>query len=406
MGSFKDRVGIKNKVKLSALIILAMLSLSGCTTTADSVSTETQPQTDAVKAPKTDAEKPTVAKQQKAPPSKPTQSVQKQSSSAPQPPNKKTAARYDSYIEYPDAQAMMLELQEEGFSETYLFEVFSEAKRQESILEAISRPAEKSLNWGQYRNIFLKPKRIERGVEFWEENQAALIKAEQEYGVPAEIIVAIIGVETHYGRITGSYRVVDALATLGFDYPRRGAFFQKQLKEYLRLVREEQTDFKTLKGSYAGAMGYGQFIPSSYRSYAIDFDGDGKRDIWNNKTDAIGSVANYFAEHKWKPGQPVISAVTFNTQADEAWYSKGRKGLIPKVTVAEWKARGVQPAIHAGEEGKAILMQLQIGDDYQYWMGLHNFYVITRYNHSKLYAMAVYRLSERIKQAYEAKHSK
>lgn len=309
--------------------------------------------------------------------------------------------RYDSYVEYPDAQAMMLELQKEGFSESYLFEVLSEAKRQESILKAISRPAEKALNWGQYRNIFIQPKRIKQGVAFWKENQAALRKAEQEYGVPAEIIVAIIGVETRYGRITGSYRVLDALATLGFDYPRRGKFFQGQLKEYLRLVREEKSDYKAHKGSYAGAMGYGQFIPSSFRNFAIDFDGDGKRDIWNNKTDAIGSVANYFAEHKWLPGAPVISAVTFNAKTDEAWFSKGRKGLIPNTTLAEWQARGVEAQVKSDNTDKAILMKLQMGDDYQYWLGLHNFYVITRYNHSKLYAMAVYRLSEQIKQAYQ-----
>lgn len=310
-------------------------------------------------------------------------------------------ARYDSYVEYPDAQALMLDMQQEGFSETYLFDVLSKAKRQESILKAMSRPAEKSLNWGQYRKIFIEPKRITQGVAFWKENKAALDRAENEYGVPAEIIVSIIGVETRYGRITGSYRVLDALATLGFDYPRRGKFFQGQLKEYLRLVQEEKVDVTSLKGSYAGAMGYGQFIPSSYRNFAIDFDNDGKRDIWNNKTDAIGSVANYFAEHKWKPGAPVISGVALNGHTEEEWFSKGRKGLIPKVTLGEWQKRGVQPDLSLADEGKAILMRLEIGEDKQYWLGLHNFYVITRYNHSKLYAMAVYRLSEQIKAAYE-----
>ncbi|PIE20813.1 MAG: lytic murein transglycosylase B [Neptuniibacter caesariensis] len=325
----------------------------------------------------------------------------KPQASKPTPQEKLLASvRGGSYLDYPQAQAFIAEMKGEGFEEAYLKQVLTEAKRQTSILKAISRPAERRLTWGGYRKIFIEPKRIKQGVKFWQENRDVLAKAEQEYGVPAEIIVAIIGVETRYGRITGSYRVVDALATLGFDYPRRSKFFLGQLKEYLRLVREEQLDFTSLKGSYAGAMGYGQFIPSSYRNFAIDFDKDGKRDIWNNKTDAIGSVANYFAEHKWKPGEPVISAVSFNKAVDESWYSVGRKGLIPKNTLAEWIARGVEPQLALSPQDKAILMRLEIDDDKQYWLGLHNFYVITRYNHSKLYAMAVYRLSQQIKEAY------
>lgn len=309
--------------------------------------------------------------------------------------------RYESYPEYPEAQVFIEEMKAEGFSETYLVDVLTEAKRQESILKAISRPAEKRLTWGGYRKIFIEPKRISQGIKFWNENKAALDRAEEVYGVPPEIIVAIIGVETRYGRITGSYRVLDALATLGFDYPRRSKFFLGQLKEYLRLVKEEQTDYTSHKGSYAGAMGYGQFIPSSYRNFAVDFDGDGKRDIWENKTDAIGSVANYFAEHGWKKGAPVISSLSLPEQVEEDWFSKGRKGLIPKTTLGEWQERGVQPQLNLSPEGKAILMKLEIEDDFQYWLGLHNFYVITRYNHSKLYAMAVYRLSEQIKDAYQ-----
>jgi len=306
-----------------------------------------------------------------------------------------------SYVDYPRAQLFIEEMKNAGFSESYLRETLAEAKRQQSILKAISRPAEKSLTWGEYRKIFIEPKRISQGVIFWQENQEALALAEKTYGVPAEIIVSIIGVETRYGRITGSYRVLDALATLGFDYPRRSEFFLGQLEEYLHLVKEENVDITSLKGSYAGAMGYGQFIPSSYRNFAVDFDNDGKRDIWKNKKDAIGSVANYFAEHKWKPGEPVISAVSFAQAADESWFSKGRKGLIPSQTISDWQQRGVNPQLDLSPEGKAILMRLKMGKDDQYWLGLHNFYVITRYNHSKLYAMAVYRLSEQIKMAYE-----
>lgn len=306
-----------------------------------------------------------------------------------------------SYVDYPQAKEFIAEMSAEGFSEAYLKEVLGEAKRQQSILKAISRPAEKSLTWGEYRKIFIQDKRIKQGVQFWQENQEALIRAEQTYGVPAEVIVSIIGVETRYGRIMGSYRVLDAVATLGFDYPRRSEFFLGQLKEYLRLVKEEGTDITAHKGSYAGAMGFGQFIPSSYRSFAVDFDNDGKRDIWNNKTDAIGSVANYFAKHGWAAGEPVISGVSFNKPTDESWFSQGRAGLIPELTIADWQQRGVEPELTLPPEGKAVLMRLEMGEDEQYWLGLHNFYVITRYNHSKLYAMAVYRLSEQVKMAYE-----
>lgn len=361
-----------NKYIAGPFILLAAL-LSGCSTTV----TE---------------EKATAAPETKTAPSQVTTAAE---------PAAPEEVRYDSYLEYPEAQAMITTLKAEGFSESYLQQVLSEAKRQESILKAIARPAEKRLTWGEYREIFIKPKRISQGVAFWQENRAALERAEATYGVPAEIIVAIIGVETRYGRITGSYRVVDALATLGFDYPRRGEFFRGQLMEYLRLVQEEGTDFTAHKGSYAGAMGYGQFIPSSYRNFAIDFDGDGKRDIWENKTDAIGSVANYFAEHGWKSGEPVLSAVALPENLEEEWFGKGRKGLTPVVTLQQWQQRGVVAQLQRPPQDKATLLRLEIGEDMQYWLGLHNFYVITRYNHSNLYAMAVYRLSEQIRQAYD-----
>ncbi|MGB0466097.1 MAG: lytic murein transglycosylase B [Pontibacterium sp.] len=302
-----------------------------------------------------------------------------------------------SYAKHPEARAFIQEMSAEGFEAAYLEKLLSQAKRQNSILKAISRPAEKRLNWGQYRNIFLKQKRISRGAEFWQQNKTALARAEKEYGVPAEFIVAIIGVETHYGRITGNYRVLDALATLGFDYPKRARFFRGQLKEYLRLVREEQLDPLSLKGSYAGAMGYGQFIPSSYRHYAVDFDGDGKRNIWTNTTDAIGSVANYFAEHGWIKGGPVISNLTIETVADDKW---ANAGLKPKLSLAEWSARGIQASPSLMPDQLATLMRLENADQTRYLFGLHNFYVITRYNHSHLYAMAVYELSQAVKNEY------
>jgi len=301
------------------------------------------------------------------------------------------------YANHPDAQPLINDLVAEGMDRRYLEELLGNAQRQDSILKVMSRPAEKRLTWGEYRNIFIEQQRIDQGVQFWRENEAALARAEREYGVPPEIIGAIIGVETRYGRITGNYRVLDALATLGFDYPQRGEFFRGQLKEYVHLVQEEQLDPLALKGSYAGAMGYGQFIPSSYRAYAVDFDGDHRRDIWSNTSDAIGSVANYFAEHGWKEGEPVISNVVINKPADPAWFNADLK---PEVSLAQWAERGISTRKDLDPSQLATLMELDGADGEIYRFGLHNFYVITRYNHSRLYAMAVYELSQLIRDAH------
>ncbi len=297
------------------------------------------------------------------------------------------------YADHPAAQPFISEMVSEGFDEAEIRAVLGSAERQDSIIKAISRPAEKRLNWGEYRNIFLRDKRINQGVEFWNEYQDALQRAERVYGVPAQIIVAIIGVETRYGRNMGSYRVVDSLSTLGFDYPPRGKFFQGQLKEYFYLVREEHADPFSLKGSYAGAMGFGQFIPSSFRNFAVDFDGDGKKDIWNNPVDAIGSVANYFSAHGWRTGEPVRSNVVMEQLADESWINADLK---PQLTLAQWSERGIRTRTDLNAENKAILLRLETEGEFQHWFGLQNFYVITRYNHSPLYAMAVYELSEAV----------
>ncbi len=217
-----------------------------------------------------------------------------------------------AYAINPDSQAekekqdFILEMsQKHGFDPQSLSRTLEQAEIKQSILDAISRPAEKTLTWTEYRNIFIKPNRIEGGVNFWKENEADLNRAYQQYGVPPEIITAIIGVETLYGKRTGGYRVLDALTTLGFYYPPRSEFFRKELLQFLLLTREENIDPAEPTGSYAGAMGKPQFIPSSYRHYAIDFDDDGKRDIWNNNTDVIGSVASYFSRHGWRRDQPV-----------------------------------------------------------------------------------------------------
>ena len=193
-----------------------------------------------------------------------------------------------------------------GFSRQEVTRTLYKAQLRRPILEAIARPAEKVLNWTEYRNIFLTPSRIEGGVAYWRQHAAALARAEKEFGVPAQIIVAIIGVETRYGANTGGYRVLDALHTLGFHYPPRGAFFREQLSHFLRFAREERIEPTAPTGSYAGAMGVPQFMPDSFRSYAVDFDGDGHRDIWHTPEDVIGSVANYFVKKGgWRPGEPV-----------------------------------------------------------------------------------------------------
>ena len=303
----------------------------------------------------------------------------------------------DNYAVNPAAQVVIDELvQEEGFDREELVQVFAQAQRQESILKAISRPAEKTKAWYEYREIFLNEKRHRQGLEFFAEHRETLARAERELDVPAPIIVAIIGVETYYGRNAGSYRVIDALSTLAFDYPKRSEFFTKELKNYLILTREQGFDPLDLKGSYAGAMGYGQFMPSSYREYAIDFDGDGVADIWNNPVDAIGSVANYFKRHGWRQGEPVVFAADAAADVPDELFVQGRSDLKPQRTVAEFAAAGVVARQEVDPEALATAMKFELEDSYEYWLGLHNFYVITRYNHSAMYAMSVYQLSQRL----------
>lgn len=302
-----------------------------------------------------------------------------------------------SYSQRPEASELIADLTAKGFEADWVRQVLDSARQQQSILKAMSRPAEKRLTWGQYRKIFIQPSRIQQGVAFWRAHADTLKRAEERYGVPPEIVVAIIGVETRYGRNMGHYRVLDSLATLGFDYPKRGSFFRNQLEQYLLMTREEGIQPGTLKGSYAGAMGYGQFIPSSFRHYAVDFDGDGKRNIWSDPVDAIGSVAHYFNAHGWTRGAPVISNVVIQKQADPDWFNAS---LTPEVTLATWSKRGIHTRRDLDPQQEATLMRLEMDDGDHFWFGLHNFYVITRYNHSRLYGMAVYELSQAIRDAY------
>jgi membrane-bound lytic murein transglycosylase B len=294
----------------------------------------------------------------------------------------------------PEVQTFIDEMVEEGFDQSELKKLFAGAVYKQSIVDAISRPAERVLTWKEYQDIFLTDLRVSRGTEFIHENRDALVRAEKEYGVPALVITSIIGVETMYGRIKGSYRVIDSLSTLAFDYPPRSKFFRQELKHFLRLSREEARDPAEPIGSYAGAMGYGQFISSSFREYAVDFDGDGIKDIWNNKQDAIGSVANYLARHGWRRNELVTLPASTPVNEGRALFNVSLK---PSSTVAEMKKVGVTVDANLADETNVSPMLLNGKQGEEYWLGLQNFYAITRYNHSKLYAMAVYQLSERLK---------
>jgi len=284
-------------------------------------------------------------------------------------------------------------VQKDGFEQAYVTAVFSGIESKQAILDAMSRPAEKVKPWSEYRNIFITPRRISAGVDFFREHEARLRKIATKTGVPAEIIVAILGVETFYGTRTGSYRAVDALATLGFDYPPRSAFFSRELRELFLLAREEQLDIGGLVGSYAGALGPPQFIPSSYRNYAVDGNGDGRRDLLQNWDDIMASIANYFVEHNWQPGQPIATRAEF---ARDAVRPTGPTELVMKDTVGSLTRQGVQFTTDLPVTAPALLVSLQGEDGDEYWVGFQNYYAITRYNRSTMYALAVFQLSEAI----------
>ncbi len=291
-----------------------------------------------------------------------------------------------------------------GFAPEQLQALFGEVERKQAILDAISRPAERVKPWSEYRPIFITDRRIVQGVEFWKAHEEALARAEREFGVPAQFIVAIIGVETFYGRNTGNYRVLDALSTLAFDYPPRAPFFRSQLREFLLLAREQQVDPLSLTGSYAGAMGLPQFMPGSFRAYAVDFDGDGHINIWSDPTDAIGSVANYFKRHGWSGGGPTaIRAQVSGNRVEEGVVP----GIEPVKSVAELRALGwnaQDPALR--DDLRVTSFRLDGDKGPEYWMGLPNFYAITRYNRSVMYAMAVTDLANAIAERHAAEGAK
>ena len=277
--------------------------------------------------------------------------------------------------------------------------LLQKAEYKQSIVDAISRPAE-GKPWYQYRKIFLTNKRIKQGIEFWKDNEELIKAASEKFGVDEEVIVSIIGVETSYGRITGSYRIIDSLVTLGFYYPQglssdRSPFFSKELMQYMKLASEEGLPADEVTGSYAGAMGMGQFMPSSYREYAVDFDGDGKRDLWRSTPDVVGSVANYLHRHGWEPGQSVTRRAIASQGA--AFDEISGRGYKPSLTVAEWQEKGFQSSNELSPDLPAAVLKLKEENRNTYWLTFKNFYVITRYNRSPRYAMAVYELSQEIK---------
>jgi membrane-bound lytic murein transglycosylase B len=282
-----------------------------------------------------------------------------------------------------------------SFSKHQLRKLLKAAKSQPAIVDAMNRPAEKAKPWFEYRPIFLTEKRVREGTDFWIAHRQALDEASVRSGVAPEYLAAILGVETFYGRLTGSYRVIDALATLAFDYPARAKFFRDELEQFLLLTRDAHLDPLSVKGSYAGAMGAPQFMPSNYRRYAVDADADGRIDLWGNWPDVCASVGNYLKEHGWNSGEPVLSeaSVTPDKPAD----LDGRK-LALSETVGSLRTKGVSFDTELSDDAPALLIAADDSDGIHWRVGYNNFYVITRYNHSALYAMAVYELAAAVKQ--------
>lgn len=288
---------------------------------------------------------------------------------------------------------------EHQFDGPELNTVLAAAEKKQKILDAISRPAE-AMPWHKYRKIFIQESRINQGVKFWQENRELVDKVAEEYGVAPQILVAILGVETRYGRHRGSYRVIDALSTLAFAYPKRSAFFRKQLKQFLLMSREEKFDPLSLTGSYAGAMGLPQFIPSSFRAYAVDYDKSGRRDLWESNADVLGSIANYFKLHHWKSDGPVATRIEPNNMNVATTLAK--KGYKPSLLSDEVLNTGINQQSLADQKGPFAIVALEQTNGDEFWLTHHNFYVITRYNHSPLYAMAVFQLSEAIRTIYRS----
>jgi len=280
-----------------------------------------------------------------------------------------------------------------GFDAAWLDGVLADATSQPRIIELMSKPAEAVMPWYAYRDHFLTAERIDAGVAFWTEHRDDVAKVAKDTGVAPHVIIGILGAETYFGRITGKYRVVDALSTLAFDYPPRASYFRGELEQFLLLANDEKLDIASVQGSYAGAMGGGQFMPSSYRAYAVDGDGDGRRDLWGSWDDVIASIANYLAKHGWRAGEPVVVPANL-------WFPKA-DGLVagklaPDSTVKALRDRGLEFDTTQGDKAPALFIRVDGETGPELRAGFHNFGVITRYNRSILYALAVNDLGRRI----------
>ena len=285
--------------------------------------------------------------------------------------------------------------QNHGFDAAEVLGQFAKIRPNARVLQLIEPPASpQQRSWERYRPRFINERRIMNGVRFWREHPATLARARAYYGVPEEIIVAIIGVETEYGRNTGNFGTLEALATLAFHYPRRAEFFRGELEQFLLLARENHLDPLTVRGSYAGAIGVPQFMPGSQRRFAVDFDGDGRVDLSGSVDDAIGSVARFLEQHGWRPGQPIAAPASLPGDPDPAWLDAG---LLPSLPVGQLQQQGIVTS--ADSQVMAALIDLATpGKASEYWLGFDNFYVITRYNRSSFYAMSVFQLAEAIRE--------
>lgn len=310
-----------------------------------------------------------------------------------------------SYAQHEEALRFAREMEQtHGFDAAQLLQTLGRTSRDERVIRLISPPTKQGTrSWQRYRERFVEARRIEGGVAFWEAHAPIVAAASTRYGIPGEVIVAIIGVETHYGSHTGSFETASALATLAFDYPPRAELFRRELEQLFLLAREQQRDPLSYTGSYAGALGYGQFLPSSIRRYAVDFDDDGRVDLENSPGDAIGSVANYLAMHGWRAGEPIAVPVRLPPDLDPVPLIDA--GIEPALTPASIATSGITP--HRGElyADAATLVDLATpAAPTEYWLGYRNFYVITRYNRSSFYAMSVFELAEAIRARYESRH--
>jgi membrane-bound lytic murein transglycosylase B len=308
----------------------------------------------------------------------------------------------ENYAQRPEVRAFIDQMSaEHSFSARALRHLFAQAQHQPQVVAAMNRPVVSPPKYHEFAPRFLDPARVDAGAEFWRGHAPTLDRAQQTFGVPPEIVVAILGVETHYGRNTGTYRVLDVLTTLAFDYPRRADFFRGELEQFLLLAREQGISPLAPRGSYAGAMGLPQFMPGSIRGYALDFDDDGRIDLANDADDAIGSVAHYLARHGWREGQPIMTPARIEAEDPDAVLRRFDGGIAERRSLAEWTHDGITGFTFPGElaPDPVGLLMLEGESGPTYWLVFENWYVLTRYNRSRLYASVVWQLAQSLRDA-------